>query len=494
MTVKLLLRPKWQDGESWCGYLLRLADLNAIPGFAQLASKGGMTYASLSLGQPKWVLSRLGVVHPSVPAIAMPQGTHGRTDQLSKYLRPQYTTVCPDCLRSDDVPFLRAKWDLPLEVTCHIHSVRLMATCPRCDAQVQTRRGKFLHCKCGMPFRDWRAQKDELSTEHVRKILALTLAPASELTFQTADRRELAALVVLRSIAYSDGLQIKGTGRSLPRLLSPADRYSIIARSAAWFEDWPRAFKGKLLRSGWDPCMEGIDRLDRHALRVPTFPRLVQVWDGLVNDRRSARSAAERERSAKVHPDRMTLQEVKLALELTTGRFSAWAKAGVFGDLKYEQKGSISRVFVDRNVVERLQLLLRQTISFEEACGCLETSERVIHVLLQSAILKEHRFGKETPTARMWREDLTHFSSSLCGIAIRAHSTEGMRPITKVITNLFKASGPELVARFVFELLAQSLPLYRQRSAKEKLINLYVSYSELRWFCRRVRHDNAVSA
>ena len=493
MPVKLLMRPKWQDGESWCGYLLRLAHLNVIPGFTQMATMGGMTYASLVSGQPAAALHRFGVTHPDVPQIVIPDSKWGSTDQLPKHRRPRYTTVCPDCLRSDPNPFLRALWDFPLEATCHTHKVRLLAVCPRCCAKVQIRRGQFLHCECGMPLRDWHAQKDELSTENLREVFGLTLAPVNELTFQPPSERELVAFVVLRNIAYASGLEVEKTAKNMPRLLSPVDRYNIIARSVDWFENWPRNFKERLVGSRWDPCAQGVSKFDRNSLRVLAFPQLFQVWKSLVNDRRSARLSSARERNMSPYPDRVSLREARLALELSEGVCRDWASHGVFGDIKYEQKGWYSRIWVNRKAVVDVQRLLQQTISLDEACECLETSARVVHVLIKSSLLREHRILLETSTARLWRDDVSQFSEELCSVALRTQSVTGMQSLVQALKYIYQVMGPEVVTKFVFEIFAQSVPLYRKRLARAKLTNLHIPKSELKRFYRRANNGNSIS-
>lgn len=493
MATTLLIRPRWNHGESWCGYLLRLANLNSIAGFSQMAKLGEMTYASLVLGQPEWVLPRFGVTHPEVPAIVMPEGTNGPMHQLPKLRRPRFTTVCPDCLRSDVTPFLRARWDFPLEVTCDVHKVRLLSSCPRCKAQIQTRRGRFLQCECGMPFHDWQAPKDDLSTNHLREILAVVLEKQDQLTFQIPHEREVAAFVVLRNIAYAHGLRAEKVVKNLPRLLNPVDRYHILAAASEWFENWPNNFKSNLLRSGWEPCITGRNNLDRNALRLRLFPELSKVWDDLVAERQHVRLSKERLDNKPRSPEQMTLQEVKFDLKVTGTTCSEWAQAGVFGDIKYEQMKGYSRILVDRNTVKRVKSLLQQTISFSEACEHLEISSRVMHVLIESYVVKSDKLRKTTPTARLWHKDLVNISETLYSAAVLVQAVGEMRAVTQVIKNMYKDLGGEFVKKFIFELSAQSVPLYQQISDDKKISNLYVQGSDLRRFCRSVRNEHSIS-
>jgi len=45
--------------------------------------------------------------------------------------------ICPECLRTDTEPYLRAEWRLSFMTICRVHRVSLIDRCPKCQAPIQ---------------------------------------------------------------------------------------------------------------------------------------------------------------------------------------------------------------------------------------------------------------------------------------------------------------------------------------------------------------------
>lgn len=70
-------------------------------------------------------------------------------------LRRARTAICPLCLRDDNVPYLRTRWEHSFPETCAIHQCTLIDTCPSCHEPLDSvRAANFNRCKCGEDLRN----------------------------------------------------------------------------------------------------------------------------------------------------------------------------------------------------------------------------------------------------------------------------------------------------------------------------------------------------
>lgn len=154
---RLIRRPKARLGESWPGYLLRLAAVNYLPGLVGLAQVcGDFSAIAMLRRHPQDVLSRLGV---PVPDLSAWERGHTHGDHARKYRRLEklgfsfHTRLCPCCLHEDgDLPYLRSEWDWPLQIHCSVHRVMLLEQCQQCARPIDMHRRKVARCVCGAYF------------------------------------------------------------------------------------------------------------------------------------------------------------------------------------------------------------------------------------------------------------------------------------------------------------------------------------------------------
>jgi hypothetical protein len=140
----LLMRPRPELGESWPGYLCRLADRNALPGVAGLVrvlnvSKGALLCGQLASEQTDFALD-------------VPDPSKGALIATLVVGRSWRTRICPICVDGED-PIVQARWDGPLTLRCTQHRCMLIDRCDSCHTPIRHDRQTLDSCACGKRFR-----------------------------------------------------------------------------------------------------------------------------------------------------------------------------------------------------------------------------------------------------------------------------------------------------------------------------------------------------
>lgn len=156
MNYHLLRRPIAQPGESWHGYLLRIANENFLKGLKPLACSLDMPLARMINASPKKLLQRLSMLHLRdgerfdglnwTPT----KGAHSVAHRVCK--------ICPQCLRESDVPHAHHEWDSPVVMCCVKHQVRLVSQCGQCGEVIRLDRPSLLSCICGAKYYELEAE------------------------------------------------------------------------------------------------------------------------------------------------------------------------------------------------------------------------------------------------------------------------------------------------------------------------------------------------
>ena len=146
----LLIYPQPYQGESWGGYLLRLAGVNACRGMKDLGSFLGLTVVNLLKAEPAVITAKLGI--GTAPSSCKSLSV-GRRSKLSFAGRSMTFRFCPHCLDSDADPYIRADWDGPISLTCPHHGVLLISRCQKCGTAPTYRQRSHLVCQCGASYR-----------------------------------------------------------------------------------------------------------------------------------------------------------------------------------------------------------------------------------------------------------------------------------------------------------------------------------------------------
>jgi hypothetical protein len=189
----LLMRPRPEPGESWIGYLARLAADNEIMGIAQLGRILGVSEASLKRGQ---------LDDGDIFAITVFYGSSLELRPMTAR-QPSSARFCPICV-DKPMPIFKAEWDRPLAIKCAFHDCLLVDKCSDCDSQIRHDRRLRTACNCGCafastnysPIPDWVYAMEAAYAEAINFIGNPVTEPTSEI--------EKLAAKALRFFAHFD--------------------------------------------------------------------------------------------------------------------------------------------------------------------------------------------------------------------------------------------------------------------------------------------------
>lgn len=272
-------RPNPIEGESWGGYLLRLAARNAM-GVTDLAALVGLSVHEALCSSPVHLLRQLGVsVPPSLkvettednfrarppefepwqtlhpdhePMVewswtspeARKRGAKPRT-YVGAYGRTLLGRICPQCLKEDNEPFVRAAWDMPIAIACERHRVLLLDTCNQCGAPVDIFRRSVQACKCGNSYLHQSTRVAEWWVGRLQELFSEARIQQPLATFAPAPIMAQSAARVCNWIASPHS-----TGQRRPRTRDKNGflRVKTACDLEALFVQWPRAMATSLSR------------------------------------------------------------------------------------------------------------------------------------------------------------------------------------------------------------------------------------------------------
>lgn len=145
----LLVRPSQLFGESWGGYLLRLASANHLSGLNQLARSIKLNRSNLLCAQPTRVLEAFGIKSKFESGLQEDRINHGHVKHMHKAGRIFANRYCPSCIATDEVPYMRVEWERPTLLHCQQHLCMLESICSNCKQPLTYKRKNLLKCDCG---------------------------------------------------------------------------------------------------------------------------------------------------------------------------------------------------------------------------------------------------------------------------------------------------------------------------------------------------------
>jgi len=481
--MKLLLRPRWLPGESWTGYLLRIVTANELPFLTGRSAVPPLVYGDLIGGNPAKILPLIGFEHENIPNIEPPAAAE-KAGRLPKGFRPTLTSVCPECLRAEKIPFFRARWEYLLEAECAAHKVRLVTSCPDCARPVSIRRGKLLSCTCGSSMLEWRVQPSACDTTELRRVLGVELPAEDRLTFQPISAREVDAFGMLRRIALEVAHDL-GAVQKL-RTIKPDERLRILSLAVPWFANWPTVLEHRLWDSSWrlHGCSTG--KLNAKALRMSEFPQVASVIRRMAKARMSAlrdewlQGAGGTDASVV-----MSLTEVQRQLGIAQLASSRWARAGFFGPIERKVVGGVAHHFVRREAVQLFASLWMSTISVQEATERSGLSARAVCSLLAAGMLEARLKLRSWITARIKPMELQALSDRLLGCAVKTTSISGLQPISHALSRARYRPGGTAVPWLISFIESHKMPVYLPSGTEKTLRHAYVSGKHVRDLLRK---------
>ncbi len=427
----MLMRPMWIEGESWPGFLLRIAEENSLKGLNGIGRVIGLSVGELICVEPRIALMKLG--YQSTLNFPTPTRWH-LADQKSKFIgssgRSFYSRVCSKCLRTDSKPFIRASWDQALAIFCPIHFERLAETCTYCLEPINFYRHKIISCCCGFSFIQPKRKESNLDISTILQAFSLQyINDGCKGTFEGSTRKEhLAALALLK--IYIRIREIQGD-KLIPKRITLANSFLDTKKIEALlpvFYDWPNQFIN-IVEEVY--CISGKSHfglLNSSTLYASEFKEIKTALDERICRRRQSKSrrlsTSGKSIQSNVRQDLIGISELMDLTGLHYTRLMPWVKDGKFGSTVsvVELNGTISEKFL-RARVQPLLNFLSVTTTINSAGKDIGLEPIVMRYMVRDQILKSFSLGGVDYTNRLAVSDVYLWANSIFLWASRSRTS-----------------------------------------------------------------------
>ena len=305
--MKLLVRPKPEEGESFIGYIVRLTELNGYETPSWILSLSDIDYMELQwnftfmFSQPERLKNFAELTDNElcnlIPLLYLPDESSAESGIEREYnfygaflnrsiIRPHCPKVCPKCLKESG--YARHVWDCSLATACPIHACMLIDNCPTCRRRIKCIRKSLSICPCG---RDWREidpqllAADELAVSRrvyqLCGLLSKTPKVENENPLHSLGLRDFVVVLTFiagtfRSIAWATGRPAKSIR------LSNKNLHELYGQAYSVFENWPHNFHEFVSKQSKGQVRLHPDdvRLDT-ALKIEFGSFYVQIYQDL---------------------------------------------------------------------------------------------------------------------------------------------------------------------------------------------------------------------
>lgn len=466
---KLPNRPDPCEGESWPGYLLRLANENGLGGLVSIASLLEMTAERLLRSDIGEIGKRLRLPHLSEGEVV---------DQAYRGHLNMRTRVCPECLQADKKPHIRAVWDSPVKLLCEIHRKILLDACPACKQPLTYRRGWISQCCCGVQLSVWRSTSSEAWMRDMYELVEVpqeddrprpTFSPILAEEMQMADL--LMRMTQVQQNSERAGTRVRGA------------KYKFVGRSdleacKEIFGHVPESVHACF--SIWQASGVLLDQV-----RIPVDSKLHTVWLQIRRDLTLSKAAL---RAPVKQPPAGYVSKRRLMNEtgLHPTAIDYLIEVGLLkGTTKEEGTSVFTASFLIPEVeYQGLLALYKGTMSINEAAELALVRPSTIRILGYSGAVQIFRLGKCKYVFRIKSTDL---SSMIQRVRSRARRFNGsfdrLRPLEDALVELYRFDFALLRALLVDICAGRIQVLVINRSALH-LGECYLESDEFKEWCR----------
>lgn len=496
-TTSLLLRPRWREGESWDGYLLRVANANEMPGIWSLARLLGIQVGELLVHRPAQILEALGFRLDSVPQMRTceerrqaSRGGHGSTGRSRRSVLPHgrqwEAAYCPLCLASDEVPHFRAIWSRPLELGCRIHRIALLHRCSACGKSQRADRAELLFCQCGAKLAEQPLFAIDPAWMSIAPAFGLERRSNDEETFQpTPPREAVAASVVERLALYERQAAPDSRKVRVGFKLSLED----VQAAVAWFHDWPAQFEhryrqallaGRMVQNERRTCY-----IQSKSLSSPMFPAVNEVV------RRVCSDSGLRPRTVmqKTLTDYLSIpdQSVPSAMKiLGMSRAQVWWLAGN-GSLPGSKQLSSNAMSIPTESVLDLLTVISATEDCDVAADRRGFRRSAMRQLLRTGLIPALVIS-EYSTSRVFPQVWDEFADYLLAVATPLPSELAASAVAiDAVIAASQRPTPDAgrTAHIVAAVARKDLPLYTRSPNPTRIDELLISIPQLKAVAQR---------
>lgn len=382
------VRPKPMKGEAWVGFLLRFSHANGLPSASSLIGHLDQARSPRFPQEPPSVLRALAVDASELVETARPQ-EHQKSWKTSSRNNvslghTKYFRVCPDCLKDDEVPHVRAMWTHPIALTCKTHKTLLLDACKACRKDLDWLQPSVQKCSCGhdlmndasIPAPPWATHLEALFKEAAPEGMDHTFA-------QSTSQDRLAAKVIawlLKPVNKVTGLRPRAS-RDSSALLS----MKLAAQTMDWISGWTDAQLNELI----DQFRLETD-VDLKRAKSCLGARRFSSMRNLVDQAVKRRAALDTERLLGPISDEpvqtcpvMRWEHLALVTSMSRLRVVAAVKAGLFSGVKLVALGARKKQDVrpSHEAFVAIKAAFEDSMSCQKVCRYLNLSWRNVQQL-----------------------------------------------------------------------------------------------------------------
>jgi hypothetical protein len=298
------------------------------------------------------------------------------------------TRICPDCLKEDRTPFIRAAWDSPVKLHCDHHRKLLLDSCTVCNQHLTYGRGWITQCRCGAQLTELRSIRAEAWMRDMYELVQATqIVDRPRLTFSETWDEELQKADLLMRMA----LVQKAPGS--PGTEKRVSRYKFVARADVEvlkeiFGQVPESLHACIAK--WQSSSVRLDQV-----RIPVGSELYEIWSKFGVDQRRSRTALQA--PAKQPPpgfvskrrliNEMGIHPTGIDYLIDTGLIKGVVK--VAGTSVYT-----ASYLIPETEYQGLLALHKGTMSIQEAAEFALVRPSTIRILGYSGAIQTFRLGK----------------------------------------------------------------------------------------------------
>jgi hypothetical protein len=485
----LVINPQPFVGESWPGYLLRLAEKNHYRGIAGLAKLLELKQAKLILANPGEILKQLKVNDQLIQFDNLEFTVRPR-HRLSMHGRSMRSRICPRCIEDSENFYIPASWDQTFRLACEKHQITLIDRCLSCKQLISYRRTSLTQCECGFEFKKSPSKQIDFTINSFLSVCDLQAQYASPpSTFSKNTYEDTAAYLFCRRLLKLSGNLSKEEIRNCRNVeaFATVENMQLLV---GWFDDWPRIFN-KFLKIHF-----AISRNPRYEMLLgqQTRPGLtLQTVHSVVTNFLDVNRKSQRIYPITPYPKKSVAAQaitgnkeyvsLHFVMRTTGSNFyqaKFWMKKGWLGDVKTIQVSPNKIEYqVQKDAAQKAIQIIKSTSSRAEVCLALGLHSKAIRFIREAGFITGIPYGQSTKLFRLLPSEVFDFARLLLSKSTpNTKDTSKQTLFSSLVIDLGK-NRPHLLKILLSEMLAGKFTLQTQVENAIDLSNLYLLRTEL---------------
>lgn len=485
----LIIRPQPIVGESWQGYLLRLAENNHLGGIVGLAKLLGLKQVKLMVANPGEILKLLKINnHLYEPEDQI--SSIGKLHRLSMHGRSMRSRICPRCVECSENFHIPASWDQTFRLVCEKHQIRLMDKCLSCNQLISYGRKSLTHCDCGYAFGESHSRLINFSLDRFLSICELQDQYANPpLTFAKKTFEDTEAYLLCRRLLRLSGNLSNEEVRNwrYVEAFATVDDMQLIA---GWFEDWPRNI---------NEFLKIYFPIPRHSMYEVLFGRQTRPGLTFQTVRSVVSSFLDRNKqSQRINLKSLYPKKNEVALSIagnkeyvslhfvirTTGcryeNVKFWMEKGWLGDVKVLQISPNKIEYqVRQGAAQKAIQIIKSTSSREEVSLSLGLKSKAIRYIKEAGFLTGIQYCRSIKQFRLLPSEVFGLARSLLQMSSPKILEENKRTYFSSLITYLGEKKPHLLKSLLTEILNGRFTLHTLTDNALDLSELYLIRAEL---------------